>query len=164
MKPLLFIALFCGLMANVIADSPVQISEKKAEAIIRALPEFAELAASYRQKPDDLVVDGPILESADPSAAAKIGKQVWRYDVYLIADAGSQAAHGYPWAFFIINADSGAVFIREPYPSSPSPSAFIYLSLSEWRKKRIPQLVTTDNDPHCHGMCSEPHISSADRV
>ena len=101
------------------ADFP--ITERKAEGIVRALPEFVKLVQDHRADPEDLVIDGPILSTAGAKSPAKIGKQYWGIDVYQIVHDGPAAtdpSHGALWACFLVNAYSGEIFVCEPDWSS----------------------------------------------
>jgi hypothetical protein len=135
------IALFVlvSIGAGLVCAIPVvPVSEERANAIVRALPEFVKLREEYAARPEDLVVEGARFESAATEVSAKIGEKVWCIDVYIIVHDGPDAAHGWPWAFFVVNAYSGAVFIAEPNLIMSSADSLVYLSLSEWRKQITP--------------------------
>jgi hypothetical protein len=111
------------------------LSEEQAVAIVTSLPEFVKLKTEYATKPDlGPDIDGPFLErgGGDPSTHGKIPLSIWRIDVYL-----SNETNGYPWAFFRIDANTGAVFVRAlDYDSKQFD--WVYLSLADWRKRLNP--------------------------
>lgn len=127
---------FCFLAAfwsaSVLADTAPSVSETKAEAIIRSLPEFIELAGQYKE---DVDIDGPFLYTPLPAERAALGESAWHIDVFIIVHDDKDMAHGSRWAFFRVNASSGEVWVDDFDFES---GEFVLRSLDEWRKHRKP--------------------------
>ena len=108
------------------------VSEEAAASAVFGLPEFVALQKQYARRPQDLIVD---YEGLSHCSSAKTSGLVWTLGIYLTA---ADADHGWPWAFFAVDARTGEILVREPDWSRKEPDAFVYLSLAEWRHRRGP--------------------------
>jgi len=130
MKPLFVLPLALLLGCGSLAESPAPVSERAAESIVLSLPEVVALKKRYEQHADDLSID---FEGLSKVSSEKMSGPVWTIGIYLISTGRE---NWWPWAFFAVDARTGAVFIREPDWKRPEMDAVVYLSLAEWRRSR----------------------------
>jgi hypothetical protein len=126
---------FCTLLTLLFAASclgapAVSVSEEKALAIVRALPEFAELK---QRLGDDVDIDGPFQITPSPLRQVGLGPKAWQVDVYVIVHDDEETAHGTRWAFFRINASSGEIWVDD---YDVRCDGFVLRSLESWRLER----------------------------
>ena len=99
-------------------------------AIIRALPEFAELKQRFG---NDVDIDGPFQITPAPRHQVGLGSKAWQVDVYVIVHDDEETAHGTRWAFFRVNASSGDVWVDD---FDFRCGDFVLSSLESWRLER----------------------------
>jgi hypothetical protein len=114
-------------------SSAPPISERRARAIVLSLPEVAALTKRYESQIDQLSIDCEGLSREDTRTSAEIGHEVWTIGIYCLSP---DRENWWPWAFFVVNARTGAVSVREPDWSRKELDAFAYRSLADWRRSR----------------------------
>jgi hypothetical protein len=132
--------------ASCFGATATSVSEEKALAIIRALPEFADLK---QRLGDDVHIDGPLQITPAPVHQVCLGSKAWQVDVYITVHDNEETDHGTRWAFFRVSALSGDVWVDDFDFHSGS---FVLRSLEGWRlERKKPNQPSQPTPPSRHG-------------